>query len=128
MESVDEYKYLGHQISNKNHNMVNISQIKKKSIGIIKKIFSMLEKMKLGKYYFECGIKLLNSILRHSILYSAETYYNLNEKEKRELEKIEENYMRQLIGTEKGCPVTQIYLESGQYPARRIFSERRLDP
>ena len=26
--------------------------------------------------------------------------------------------MRQLIGMEKGCPVTQMYLEYGQYPAR----------
>ena len=80
--------------------------MEKKSIGVIRTILTKLDKLKLGKYYFECGIKLMNSILRHSILYSAETYYNLNEKEKRELEKIEENYMRQLIGTEKGCPVT----------------------
>ena len=74
--------------------------------------------MKLGKYYFECGYILLNSILRRSILYSAETYYNLCEKELREIEKIEEDYLRELVGTERTCPTAQLYLEFGHYPAR----------
>ena len=118
MEFVDRYKYLGHWISNHKNNMVNINHMKNKSIGIKKKIFQYLDSLTLGKYYFECAILFMNCLLRRSILYSAETYYNLKEDELREIEKIEEDYLRILAGTERGCPLSQLYLEFGQYPAR----------
>ena len=118
MEEVNSYKYLGHHISNRNNNLVNIDSIRKKSIGITKKILNNLDNLKLGKYYFDCGLIFLNCLLRRSILYSAECYYNLVEKEIRILERIEEDYLRKLFKTEKGCPISQLYLESGLYPAR----------
>ena len=118
MEHVQEYKYLGHWISSRKDNTIHISKMRNKSIGIIKKIFSAMESFKLGKYYFECGIILKNSLLRRSILYSSETCYNLKEEELREYEKIEENYLRILTGSERGCPISQLYLETGQYPIR----------
>ena len=82
--------------------------------------------MNLRKYYFECGIIFLNIILRSSILYASETYYNLKESEIRTLERIEEHYLRKLFQTTKGCPIAQLYLESGQYPARFEIIRRRL--
>ena len=57
-------------------------------------------------------------MLRSSILYACETYYNLKETEIRQIERIEENYMRQLLHTRKGCPLKQMYLEMGHFPAR----------
>ena len=78
----------------------------------------MLDTLQLGRYYFECGIVFLRSLLRSSIIYSAETYYNLTEAEVREMEKIEESYLLQLYNTETGCPRSQLYLESGVYPLR----------
>ena len=61
---------------------------------------------------------LLNALLRPSILYACETYYNLKEKEIRQIERIEENYLRKVLNTTKGCPIVQIYLEMGHIPAR----------
>ena len=81
-------------------------------------MFGYLETFKLGRYYFECGIILLKSLLRTSLLYSAECYYNLKETEVRVLEKIKEDYLRQLYKSELGCPIAQLYFESGIYPAR----------
>ena len=65
-------------------------------------------------------------ILRSSILYASETYYNLKGCEIRILERIEEHYLRKLFQTTKGCPISQLYLESGQYPARFEIMRRRL--
>ena len=118
MEKVDEKKYLGHILSNRNNNMANINYIKIKSRIITSKIFNMLDTLQLGRYYFECGIVFLRSLLRSSIIYSAETYYNLTEAEVREMEKMEESYLLQLYNTETGCPRSQLYLESGVYPLR----------
>ena len=98
--------------------MVNIQSIKNKSIGTIKKIFTKLDALHLRKYYFECGLMFMNIMLRSSILYACETYYNLKETEIRELERIEESFMRRILNTTKGCPIIQIYIELGQIPAR----------
>ena len=65
-------------------------------------------------------------MLRSSILYASETYYNLKETELRQIERIEENYMRQLLKTNRGCHISQIYLELGQIPACFDIFEIRL--
>ena len=57
-------------------------------------------------------------MLRSSILYACETYYNLTEIQIRQLERIEEGYLRTLFQTSTGCPTVQLYLETGHAPAR----------
>ena len=88
IDQVPKQKYLGFVISNQGNNMANIQELKNKSIGIIRKIMEKLNSLKLKKYYFECALIFMNVILRGSILYAAETYYNLTEKELRIIERI----------------------------------------
>ena len=126
MGQCDEQRYLGFVISNSDNNMANIISIKKKSIGTIRAIFNKLNKLNLRKYYFECGMIFLNVMLRSSILYASECYYNLKENELRNLERIEESFMRQLLKTKKGCPIVQLYLELGHIPARFGILKLRL--
>ena len=105
MDKTDEQKYLGFVISSKGNNMVNIKEMKTKSIWIINKIFNKLDCLTLSKYYFECGIIFLNIMLRSSILYASECYYDLKETELRQLERIEEGFLRRLFKTPKrGVP------------------------
>ena len=106
--------------------MANIREMKNKSIGIIRKIFNKLNRLSLQKYYFECAMIFLNSMLRGSILYAADMYYNLEESELRQIERIEEGYLRKIFKTTKGCPLSQLYLESGHIPARFEIQKMRL--
>ena len=126
MENTREHKYLGFILSDTGNNMKNITDKKNKSIGIIKKIFNKIQGLNLRKYFFECAIIFLNVMLRSSILYASETYYDLKETEIRALERIEENFLRQLFKTSKGCPISQLYLETGHQPARFEILRRRL--
>ena len=126
IEQTEHQKYLGFIISSTGNNMINIKAVKMKSIGIIRKIISRLSSLKLGKYYFECAVILMKSMLRPSILYASELYYNLKESELRHLEKIEEEYLRKVLKTGKGCPLSQLYLEMGIYPARYEIKKIRL--
>ena len=126
IEAVQKQKYLGFVISNLGGNMANILAAKKKSIGIIKQIFEKLNCLKLKKYYFECGLIFMNVMLRSSILYASETYYDLKENELRAIERIEEGYMRKLVKTTAGCPIVQLYLELSQIPARFAIMRSRL--
>ena len=68
----------------------------------------------------------MNVMLRSSILYASECYYNMKEQEIRQLERIEENFMRQLLKTKKSCPINQLYTELGQVPARFDIIKLRL--
>ena len=121
----DQYKYLGFMISNKGENMVNITQMKQKSIRVIRNIFKKLNSLNLRKYYFECALILMNAVLRPTILYASDMYYNLKESEVRQLERIEEGYLRKVLKTTKGCPIVQIYLELGQAPAHFEIQKMR---
>ena len=121
-----QYKYLGFVISNTGDNMANIREMKNKSIGVIRKIHSKLQSLNLKQYYFECAVILMNVILRATILYAADMYYSLKETEYRQIERIEEEYMRKIFKTTKGCPLTNLYLELGQIPARFAIIKMRL--
>ena len=52
-------------------------------------------------------------------------YYNLKENELRQIERIEESLFRKVLNTTKGCPITQMYLELGQIPARFVIQKMR---
>ena len=126
IENVSEQKYLGFVLSSSGDNMVNIREIKKKSIGVVKKTLNKLESLHLKEYYFECAIIMMNVMIRSSILYASDMYYQLKETELRQLERIEESYLRQVLKTTKGCPINQLYLSLGQYPARFEIQKMRL--
>jgi hypothetical protein len=126
IEKTRNKTYLGFVISSKGDNMENIKQIKNKSIGIIRKIMNKLDSLNLQKYYFECAMILLNAILRPSILYACDVYYNLKENEIRQLERIEENFLRKVLNTSRGCPIVQLYLTTGHTPARVEVQKARL--
>lgn len=126
MDEVEEIKYLGFTLSNSGKNTANINAMKVKAIWLKRVLFNKLDSLNLGKYYFECAVIFFNVMLRSSILYASETYHNLSESEIRQLERIEESFLRQMLGTTRGCPLSQIYLETGVAPARYEIKKRRL--
>ena len=126
IEEITEQKYLGFVLSNTGDNMANINVLKKKSIGVIKSTLNKLNSLNLKKYLFECALILMNVMVRGSILYACEMYYDLKEKELRQIERIEEGYLRQIFKTSRGCPITELYLSIGQHPARFEIQKMRL--
>ena len=126
IENVTEQKYLGFVLSSTGDNMANIREIKKKSIGIVRTTITKLNSLNLKQYYFECSIIMMNVMIRSSILYASDMYYQLKETELRQLERIEESYLRQVLNTTKGCPINQLYLSVGHYPARFEIQKMRL--
>ena len=95
--NTDDQKYLGFVLSSRGDNMANIRKVKKKYIGIISKISKRPYSLKLQTYYFECAVIFMNTMLRPSFLYAADMYYSLKESELRQLERIEEGYLKRNI-------------------------------
>ena len=101
MKRVQEQKYLGFIISEDGPNMKNKIAKEKQAFGIKKQIIILIKN--LGKYTFESSMIYLNSLLRSSILFAAEAMYNVKEIEYRHIERIEEDMIRQIFKTGKGC-------------------------
>ena len=80
----------------------------------------------LGKYTIECGMIYLNSLLRFSILFASETMYDIKENDFRQLERMEEDLIRKLFKAGRGCPIFQLYLESGHISARSYIKGTKL--
>ena len=79
IQHTGEQKYLGFVLSSSGDNMANIRAVQKKSIGIVKTAINKLNSLKLGKYYFESAVIIMNVMVRPSILYASDTYYQLKE-------------------------------------------------
>ena len=116
MKEVSQMKYLGFIISENGSNVANILDKKHKSINTIRSIMGLTSGLKT--HTFVNGLIYLNSLLRSKVLYGAETYYNLTERNLRMMEGIEEDCLRQLLETGKNCPISILYLDTGHLPAR----------
>ena len=81
----------------------------------------------LGPYTFEGAFIYILSLLRSSLLYGAETMYNLKESELRAIEVIEESAIQKVLKTKRSCPKHILYLESGIYPARYIIHRKMMN-
>ena len=85
IEKTSEQKYLGFVLSSTGDNMVNTRELKNKSIGVVRSTMNKLNGLSLKCYYFECAVILMNVMVRGSILYASEMYYNLKETELRQI-------------------------------------------
>ena len=75
MKNVHEEKYLGFVLSENGCNLNNIKAKQNKAIGIKKDIEYRIKG--LGKYTLEGAMIYINSLLRSSVLFAAETMYDI---------------------------------------------------
>ena len=99
--------YLGHVLSKNGGNLENIYDKSNKYIGTQKQIKKMIEG--LGPFRFEGALIYIHTLIRTSILYAAETMYNVTEQELRALESIEESVLQEVFVTKRSCPKRFFY-------------------
>lgn len=101
IKNVEQFTYLGDIITG------NISDTKNKNIenrrgqGIAptSQIFSLLDQLSLGYYYFEMALIMRDSILISKLVFNIEVWLNMNIKNESftKLQQIDEMYLRQLF-------------------------------
>ena len=95
IQEVTTEKYLGSKISADGTNLIDITSKCNKGIGTINKIQTILETKFFGKFYFEVGKTMIDSMLLGSLLTNIEVSYNLTKREIEKIAKMSQN------GTEK---------------------------
>ena len=88
----------------------------KRGVGIINKMQNTLDGMFFGKFHFEIGITLIESMLLGSILANIEVVYNLTQSEEEKLEICHETALRKLLNLPSKTPKQMLYFltESGR--------------
>jgi hypothetical protein len=127
MDKSDCTKYLGNYISHKGGVSDTVEDRRKKGWGKVSQIMAILGEVDMGSNRLEAGLMLRESILINSLLFSAEAWSAVSEKQLARLEVVDTSLLRQLTGNgHSKCPTEFHHLETGTLKLRHILTYRRL--
>ena len=121
-----EEKYLGDVISTDGRNIKNVKARVAKGKGIVDRILTILEAIPFGKFCFEIGIILRNTLLVSSILFNSEAWYAVSKAELDLIETVDVQFMRRLLKAPRSRPKEMLFLELGCIPFRQLIRKRRI--
>ena len=124
-------KYLGdiiaESIVNKGGcNDRNIDNRKKKGLGLVAQVMSMLDNVSLGYFLFETAMILRESIFLNGILFNSEVWYSITKKQIKVLEDVDKLLLRRILQAPVSTPGEALYLETGAIPISFVLKGRRL--
>ena len=123
-------KYLGdiiaESIVNNGCNDKNINNRKKKGLGLVAQVMSILDSVSLGFYLFETAMILRESIFVNGIMFNSEVWYSLTKKQIKDLEDVDKLLLRRILHAPVSTPTEALYLETGAIPISFILQARRL--
>ena len=108
IQEVTTEKYLGSKMSADGTNLIDITSKCNKGIGTISKIQTNLETKFFGKFYFEVGKTMIDSMLLESLLTNIEVSNNLTKIEIEKLQKCHEMGLRKLLFLPSKTPIKML--------------------
>ena len=126
MNHVEEVLYLGDIVNGSQNNMSNIKDRVSKGVGIINNIFYILENVCYGSSYFQAAILLRETMLINATIYNGDVWYNINNKEICELNKVDKIFFSRLTGMPNTTPFESYFLEFGCLNIEQYLKGRRI--
>ena len=126
MEKKVSTKYLGNILSTRGGQADNIEDRRKRGWGKITTILGILSEVDMGVHKLEAGLMLRQAILISSLLYSAEAWSGVTDKQLSRLEVVDSSLLRRLTGGHVKCPVEFIHLETKTWKLRHHLTYLRL--
>ena len=126
MMKKESTRYLGQILSTQGGLHDTIEDRRQKGWGIIASIEGLLSEVDMGVHKVEAGLLLRQSLLHSSILYSAEAWSGLTDKQLARLEVVDTSLIRRLTGGHSKCAVEYHHMETGTWKLRHHLTFRRL--
>ena len=126
MNKKDSTKYLGNILSSKGGVAETVEDRRTKGWGKIAQVMGILGVVDMGTHRLEVGLLLREAILVNSLLYSAEAWSGITEKQLARLEVVDSALLRQLTGSHSKCASEFHHFETGTWKLRHILTYRRL--
>ena len=127
MKKVTEWKYLGDVLNSDGKCDSNIKERVRKGTGASIQVTQMLSDLCLGKYYFQSAMILRSSLFLSSLISNSEAWVNVSAKNVSDLERIDEQLLRDFLVAQRNTPKETLYLETGSIPVRFVMISRRIN-
>ena len=120
-------KYLGHLVSPGGGLSETIEDRRNKGWGKVSSILAILSELGTGGHRVEVGLMLRKAILVNSLLFAAESWSGVTDKQIARMEVVDTTLLRKILpnGHSK-CPTEFHHLESGTLKLRHILTYLRL--
>ena len=119
-------KYLGNVLKSAGGVRETISDRRNKGWGKVAQILGILGEVPLGQYRIEVGLLLRKAILTSALLYSAEAWSAVSEKEIKQLEQVDSALLKGLLESHSKTATSFYYLETGSLMLRHILRINRV--
>ena len=126
MACLGSTKYLGNILSTNGGQDDNIEDRRCKGWGKISTIMGILSEIDMGVHKLEAGLILRQAILISSMLFSAEAWSGVTNKQLARLEVVDSALLRRLTGGHAKCPSEFLHLETKTWKLRHHLSYLRL--
>ena len=126
IERSKEHKALGMWIDERGTFMINIEKMKGKVPHMIQTVRAIGSSGNLGYLAIEARMKLVNTVIMPSILYSIEVVPNLSNEEIKKLEMTQKEVLTRLLEVPKSTPYMGILMETGMWTMEARVAYRKL--
>jgi hypothetical protein len=126
MHDVRSSKYLGNVLTSAAGVRETISDRRNRGWGKVAQILGILGEVPLGQYRIEVGLLLRKAILTSALLYSAEAWSAVSEKEIKQLEQVDSALLKGLLESHSKTATCFYYLETGSLMLRHIIRINRV--
>ena len=126
IEQVNSDTYLGDIVSNNGKHTETVKSRVARGTGIITQIMSMLEKITLGRHFFEAALLLRESMFLSSILINVEVWNRLTDEDMKQLVDLDKSLLRKILNTPYSTPTVSLYLELGCTDLETLIKGKRL--
>ena len=106
--------------------MNNIKNRVSKGLGIISGIFNVLECLSFGSHYFKIALLLRRSLLISGTIFNSDIWYNLTDREIKEIGSLDSIFFSRLFGSAKTTSKESFYLETGELDIETEIKSRRI--
>jgi hypothetical protein len=126
MLEANSVKYLGNIVTSTGGVTATIEDRRNKGWGKVATILGILKEVDMGSRRVQVGLLLRKAILINSLLFTAETWSGVKEKELRRLEQVDQHLLRSLLLCHSKTAVESLHLESGTLKLRHVLTMNRM--
>ena len=126
MQEAQSAKYLGNYITTKGGTHTTIEERRKTGWGRVAQILGIIGEVDMGQHRMEVGLILRKAMLTNNLLFCAEAWSDISDKDIKRLEQVDTALLKSLVNGHSKTPVIFHHLETGTLKLRHILMQNRL--
>ena len=127
MKESKKEKYLGDVINEKGTLSDTIENRIAKAWSYVSEIGAILSEFPFGNKKIQVGLMLREAMFLNGVLHSSEAWHGLTATQIAQIELVDHQLLRTILGAHSKTPTEFLYLETGTLPVKYVITSRRLN-